>query len=180
LYPTDETGGVYRIGVGLSRTAEAMISAIQRLKEPKYKKLLDKDLYKAALDEASQLLPVLEIINAGKGTEGGGEAPTGFAALRRLQFQEKVEGPSPAARKKAAAAFYEYLKKESTPLRGMLALLSGGGIFYSGAVAEKTARAWIVTNDIKLSSVEAAIEARARSVAAPVSAQQDDSTGLIK
>ena len=179
LAATDETGGIYRIGVGLSRTAESMVSAIQRLQEPKYKKLLDKDLYKNAIDEAEKLLPILQIINAGKGVQGG-ELPQGFAGLRRMQNQDTTPMPSPEARKKAASAFYDYLKKETTPLRGMLSLLSAGGTFYAGAVAEKTARAWVAANDIKVSSLEAAVHARARNIAAPVAAEQDDSAGLIK
>ena len=124
-------------------------------------------------------MPFLEIINAGKGGESS-DPPSGFAGLRRFQNEEKTKMPSPESRKKAAEAFYDFLKKDNTPLRGMLALLSAGGTFYVGAVAEKTARAWMAGERVQVQNFEAAVNARVRNMSAPVAPAQDDTAGLIK
>ena len=45
--------------------------------------------------------------------------------------------------KAAAEALYAWLNKDKSPLRQLIALLSGGGIFYVAQCHEKTHRAYI-------------------------------------
>ena len=94
--------------------------------------------------EAKALEPYLSILNAGKGSEESAEAPTGFAGLRKSMGSSQKPPPDARAVEAAAENFHAWLSKDQSPLRGVLYLLSGAGVFFAAHAAEKTARGWVL------------------------------------
>ena len=141
LAATDATGGDMRAGIGISKTAQVLVAAIETLKLDVNKKWIAEEPYAKAIAEADELLPHLNVLNCG--TSGIGERRSkGFASMGGGR-NDRAPASDAAATGAAAAALHKWLAKDRTPLRGMLGLLSGGGVFYAAAVAEKTARAWL-------------------------------------
>ena len=153
-----------RVGIGLSQAAQALETAITRLDQPMMKKLIDPVAMKKAQDEARHLMPALTALNQGaKRTSSG-------AHDNQISIDD------------AAKIYFDWSKQPSSPLRSILNLLSGGGVYYAAAVHEKVSRAWIVPNDKTVDDVQRA--AKARQTAAPPSAPSgcvpDDTCGLFE
>ena len=138
------------------------------------------------------------LLDAGKGREGGDQA-TGFAALKK-QTSSSIRPINPTAEEVEGAAkkLHAWLSKvcvcmshgvigsmridsqESSPLRGILSILSGDGAFYAGHVAEKTARAWVQCKPATAQDVVTAAQARQRQAQAPAPGPRtDDAVGLL-
>lgn len=185
LAATELTGGVYRVGVGISRVAESLIAAIHALEEPMLKRLLRDAPLAAALNEGKQLEKSLVILNAGKGSERTGEELAGFGKFRAAAAQpEAPPQQSETAVKRAAAELHAWLSLEKSPLRAVLALMSGHGVFYAAQVNEKVARGWIHHKPATLADVEAAALARRGQGAGASSssggaAMENDAAGLV-
>ena len=138
----------YREGVGWSQTAESLLAAIDEIKEadpknPKklFNKLLKHELFLKAHQEAVQLEPFLRRINAGKGSEKATEAE-GFGATRERQRAHDGDAPTDAELREAVGKLRTFLQDGmNSPLRGLLSVVSSGGVFYQAAVADKVARA---------------------------------------
>ena len=133
--------------------------------------------YKNAMTEAGALLPHLEILKAGKGSEND---TGGRGSIKDLKRKRADDRPCATAGRitVAAEAFHDWLSQENSALRGMLMLLAGDGAFWSGYAAEKTARSAIKQKLItKQEIVEYAIK-RARTDRIEPSASSDAS-GLL-
>ena len=167
--------------MGLSRTAEVLLEAIKRLEHPSMAQLIQAPLLEKALAEARALKPHLETINAGKGSSAPREKAKGMSSLKQ-PARVASERPSDEAIERSVHAVYEWLKKEKTPLRGMLAMMSAGGVFYSAACAETTARAWIRHKPASEEDAIRATKARLATSASSSSssgARADDARGLF-
>ncbi len=179
-----DSGGLWRVGVGASQTAESLLAAIAELRRPIMKQLIIKVAYEKALAAAAALEPHLKILNAGKGSETGPPERAGFGSLRSAAAAApEAARPSQSQVETAAAALYDFLVAEQNPLRAVLALLSGGGSFYAAAVAEKTARAWVKHAPATREDAQRAAVARAFGGAGQQDAQvepgPDDTVGLF-
>jgi len=132
-----------RVGIGLSRTAETLIVAIEHLDDTNIKKLLNEEALAKAKTESDALLPHLRILNAGK-TSAGDAAGINFAQIkkRRLNCAKEPEHKEEDVMK-AAEAVHAWLAKPQSPLRALLHILSCDGAMYAAATAEKSARAWV-------------------------------------
>ena len=131
------TGGEARVGIGLSRVAEATQKGIARLEGEKVPLLLNPEPLKKALEEAEQLKPILEVLNAGKAS---GEQAASVGALKRKR--ESKAAPTPAQVEKAASEFHAFLSKERSALFSILNILAGDGDFFVAYCHLKTSRAW--------------------------------------
>ena len=141
LCADSSTGGPYRVGVGLSRNAAVLAKAIERLQTDNMKAVLDDHKLALVLGEAEQLLPHLQILDFGKGSENSDGATT-LRAVRKWGTDSKTSHTAEEI-KAAACAVHEWLQKKQSPLRGLLSVLSGGGLFYSAYAAELTMRGWV-------------------------------------
>ena len=184
LAATVATGGHYRVGVGLSRIAEALLAGIAQLREPVYKRLLVEKQLTAALEEADALVPALEILNAGKGSQASDtNQAIGFGKFRKIAGGgNSSTAPKPEQSRKAASDLYGWLKKEASPLRAVLNLLGGHGAFFAAMVSERTARAWA---EHKPATAEDAMDAAAArsggcSTSRPSARREDDACGLVE
>jgi len=168
----------YRVGIGFSRSAEAVVAAIEQLKDPNVTKLLNPAALQAAMAEADELLPHLKVLNVGKGSEGG-NTQSGFSSLRKRPHASQ-QGPTQEQTTTAAKAFYAWLRKEKTPLRAILSILSGDGAFYAGYAAEKTARSFVDHKPADEHAIVKACLARAHTAPEeePVT-KRDDTQGLF-
>ena len=130
--------------VAVSRLCEVLSQLSITLEKEVYKKYIQKDLYEAAMNELKLLkahLPILQCKD-GVSTEGGEENMT----VGKLNYQMNAtiaETRDEPEVKKAAEALYTWLKMEKSKLRALIALLSGGGLFYVVQCHEKTHRAYI-------------------------------------
>ena len=136
----------YRVGVGLSRHAGLLVNMIERLRADLYfKATLDKDAYKKAMTEAMGLLPHLQTLNFGKGSVHRGEPENvGLRGLRkRARDDERKEFPSEGDIDAAVVEVFAWLERPQSALRGLLVVLSAGGLPYAAMAGERTLRAWI-------------------------------------
>ena len=157
---TDTPSSVYRVGVGLSRTAQALLAGIAALEDEDMAKILLPNFRDEALKEATDLKVHLEIPNAGKGSETTALSHGGFAAAR---YQNVAGAPAQRAKidiEKAGTALHEFWTEKNSTLRGVLFLLSGQGAFFAAHVAEKQARAWVDHKPATEADVIAAAVAR--------------------
>ena len=154
----------WRQGVGISRSAEALLAAIRTLETDNIKKLLKEEHLTAALEEAAGLKPMLERLNQGKGSQGEAKQPT-LAQLkkRRLEAESDHMPVSKADMEAAAQAVHKWFQKERSPLRAILAILAGNGTFFAGHVADKICRAAIQHKPLNEAAWAAAAVARSSS-----------------
>ena len=162
-------GDAERHGVGLSRFAEVMVLAINRLLQTTdYAQCIKEELWSAVKSECEGLLPHFEAIHAGRGGLDGDSASIRSVAYHR-----------PAARvhdlQSHVRAVHDWLSKSSSPLRSVIALLSAGGLFYVAQCHEKGTRAWLVAGGGSLEAMQDAVSARQ---GAPRAVAPDDYTGL--
>ena len=95
---------------------------------------MNKTILDSAMKEVSELKTVVEVLN------GGTSGTTAYVSLRyaaRAVTKQKAEVD------KAAACLHAWLIKDVSPLRSLLAYLSGAGCWYAAACHEKTARAFV-------------------------------------
>ena len=173
LAATEESGGAYCVGVGLSRVAETLLAAIEQLEDADLKRLLAAAPLRKAKEEAAALKPHLQVLNAGlAAAESGGS----FSALKKKQKTgwaagEEVDRSEEKATE-AARTLHAWLSLEKTPLRHLLIILGGRGAFFAGHMAEKTARTWVRHKPASAEDAIAAAVARAKKgsekAAAPV------------
>ena len=158
----------YRAGVGWSQTAQSLLVMIEEIKEvdptkpTKYLgQVLKPDIFKKVHEEALSLEPHLKVMNAGKGSQATKEVATGFGNMRKKQrTDEKGPLPTDDAINQAVDVVYAWLNKEHSPLRGVLSILSNGGVYYQAACAEKTARACISKKPMTKDEVKESVKAR--------------------
>ncbi len=126
-----------RQGVALSRFAEVMIATIDRfINTPHYKVVIREDLYALAKAEADRLMPAFRALYAGRGGlgEGGG-------SLRSLAYHRPQAPAGDIA--DHVSAVYQWLSQETSTLRSVIAVLSGGRLFFVAQCHGKGVRAWL-------------------------------------
>jgi hypothetical protein len=133
----DEDPG--RKGVAISRLAEVWLLVGQKLKEPIYKAHVKKETYDKVITEFDTMKSHFEEC-MGKGISMDDKAVT----VGRIAYSSGAEEGRDAGKVKAAAEkIYEWLKKKESPMRGLVTMLSAGGLFYVGQVHEKCHRAYV-------------------------------------
>lgn len=135
LAADESQGGLYRQGVGLSKVAEVVAAAIKELEKEHYGKFIDKTLYQAIMAEATQLKPILAVLD-GKSQESYVQAAGSMSRRRRVAAVSHEQADA------AAKGFRNWLALPQSKLRAAFAVLSGGGVFWAAQAAEKSARAW--------------------------------------
>ena len=175
----------FKRGVAISRLAEIILEAIHKIQTSEIKDVIKPELLSKVNAEANALKPALIILNAGKGSHKAADAPVSFASAKKRHrdgapvvknhSHEDIEG--------SAKAVYAWLKKEASPLRAVLHILSGAGVYYAANVQEKVARSWIETNAISESDVVRAVLARqaasSSSAASSAAPAGNDAQGLL-
>jgi len=177
----NDADGIYRQGVGLSRFAESMLASIDALKEPNISKLLKDAPLQAALADAAAIEPSLRILNQGKGSQSSSDA-VGFQHMRAAAARAAAghTGHTDKEVSDAASTIHDWLSKETTPLRAILAIMGSHGAFWTGHVNEKVARGWVVVK--KTSKEQTRACALARKVgfgATNVVPDDEDAKGLL-
>ena len=176
----------WHVGAGISMTASAVLHAVEALEHENLKRVLREELYTAAMNEAASLKPHLEVLNFGKGVAGQGPVQASFRTVKKRRLEPgaaSVPGRSEADVQKAAEHLCDWLAKPSSPLRGLLCILSGNNAFFTGYTAEKVARSCVLHKPASKADFVAGALARARTVASPGesggAAGSGDVTGLL-
>ena len=174
------TGGPYRVGVGLSRNAAVLAKAIERLQTDNIRAVLDDEKLAAVMDEADRLMPHLRVLDFGKGSETNDGATT-LRSVRRWGAETKVSHTAEEI-KAAVSVVHEWLNKKHSPLRGMLSILAGGGLFYSAYAAELTLRGWVQFGGATVNVAENAATTRGLKNQNPTTenaAASSDAAGIV-
>ena len=131
-----------------------MVLAIERITTCQHLKAIIRDeIYATIKQEADQLLVNFRALDAGLTSCEGGTSIRSVAYYR----------PNAAAadNQDHVAAVYDWLKKDSSPLRSAIALFSSGGLFYVAQCHEKGARAWLAAGHTR-EDMQAAVTSRGR------------------
>jgi len=124
-----------RKGVAISRLAQVMMIALERLEGDVAVKVLDKAVLHEAMKEVRELKPHFVTLNGGM-NQGSGP--------KSLKYATSQASPKSSTDiKEAAMKVFEWLTRPTSTLRSLLSFLSGGGCWYVAACHEKTARAYI-------------------------------------
>lgn len=175
----------YRLGVGISKTAQVLVEAIEKLQNDRLLQLLLKEEpYQRAVDEGTALLPWLKRLNAGPGVKDNAETQSLSAVKKRLRATSATP-PAPThtaeEAKTATEHFVAWLKKESSALRDILEILGAAGVMWSAHAAERTARAWLKCKPEPDAAILEAVRARAATGEAPAKrAKTDVGKGLFQ
>lgn len=140
-----------RRGIAISRLAECFEELKRSLDDVSLKAVMKEEILKKAVAELQALTSALAILNGGKRES---------TSVGLWNLNSSAQSKDRAEVEAAANTLYEFLQTEASPLRGFLAILSAGGIFYSAFSCEKTARAAICSaggNISKKAFVEAAV-----------------------
>ena len=156
-----------------------MLKVGAALKQSVYKDNIKDALYKKAMDEYNALEPAFRIL-MGKGLAMEDEANE---TVGRIAYagSASTEHRTETEVNEAVGKVYAWLKKPQSTLRSMMALLSGGGLFYVAAVQEKCSRAYITYPPDAPAAITAAEMTgwcRARLCASAAPAATNDLAGL--
>ena len=140
-----------RRGVALSRFAEVLLIAIQRLKNSQHtKEILKPPIYEAIMQEITSLEVHLKCLDQGR------LAASSSASMRAIAYSRAPSSDvSPGDPRASSEAIHDWLMQPQSALRTALALFSGGGIFYVAQCHEKGARAWLASIGDRSKSKEA-------------------------
>ena len=175
---------VYRCGVGWSQTAESILAAMTDFKSnPNIKGILKSEVWQKVIVEIAALEPHLQVLNVGKGGEFRREQGQGFGGLRKRHKVDAEAVPTPENIKLATTAVVAWLRREQSPFRGVLSIMSKGGVYYQANVSEKVARACIAHRQDAAEMIGPAVTARLHAAASGVDdkaeAAPDDAAGLF-
>lgn len=95
-------------------------------------------------DDAKALEDAVEVLEFGKGSQASANARVSLKSLRRGPVADGVPHTEEAM-KAAAEKLHAWLSKPGTPLRALLSILAGGGLFFAARAAEKTLRGWVAS-----------------------------------
>ena len=134
-YCSEDTG---RQAIAFNRFCEVMPAAIERLQASISAQFLKPAIYDEAMKEAKAMMPHLAVLNRGRASG---------VATSSIRGSAYASSPSsstdPAAVREAAEHIYDWLKKEKSMLRFLVAFVSGSGIFYVAQCHEKSSRAFL-------------------------------------
>ena len=123
-----------RQGIAISRLAEVLSVAMTRMQDERAKLVIERKLYERVMAELTPLKNACSVLNGGT---------AGLGTYQSLRYAARGNQRMPDEVSKAAVVMYDWLKKETSPLRSVLAFLSGAGAWYAAAVHDKTARAFL-------------------------------------
>ena len=135
----------WHVGAGISLTAAALLAAIDKFRSEEMQALLKPELYAKVREELVELEPVLKRLNLGRGSQVTRDAGS-FREAKKQKTGHATSEPvvsTPDEMKQAAFAFHKWLKQPRSAFRSLLFILAGGNTYYTGHVAETTARAVI-------------------------------------
>ncbi|CAE7940691.1 unnamed protein product [Symbiodinium necroappetens] len=142
------------------------MAAVTHFKTDHMKQLLNPDLYRKIEAEVTDLEPILQTPNLGKGSQT--ERDTGsFRQAKRQKTAEAKPDPTEDEVANAARRFHAWLSKEQSPFRSFMFLTSAKNTFYTGHVAELVARAAVSEKPMRAEDFVTAMKARVHNPAAP-------------
>jgi hypothetical protein len=189
LLAADQTDDPWRVGAGLSATAQVLVGAIEELKAPMPAQLMGKsEAYKKAVEEGDSLMPHLQILDFGKGSQKENPESGSFQSLKKKMRFTPSQAPKRTPTKQelqvASEALHKWLSLPTSALRGVLAVLAGKGTFYSAHVFEKVARGMVECKPATKEDFLAALVVRAGTNKDPTggssSSSSKDTEGLFE
>ena len=166
LAATEAQGGNYRHGIAISRFAEVALVCLSELKSNEnLRKCLKESVLDKAVKEGDELEVHLQRLNAGKGSQAGGEEKEdSFGGLKKRMAEtpaSNVGTPTMREINESAAQIFDWLQLgASSNFRMLLNLIADGGVFYGYQAADKVMRAWMQQEKIDKVVFTDAITAR--------------------
>ena len=170
----------WRIGVGISRTAETLLEGIQMLRTDNMAKLLKAEPLTLALEEAAALQPYFGGLELRQGL-GKGRQPGQSGQPQTSQAGRCCSAALKGSRRRSSRRPACLAAAEQLPLRAIFVVLAGSGAFWAAHVAEKVVRAAIIHKPLEGPAMRNAALARRKEHAAGTSssAAADDASGLF-
>lgn len=128
----------YRVGIGISQTAQGLLAVIEQLNNDQLKALLKEEHLALAQTEAEEIKDAVKACALGK----VGFKSKGITGAKRMRTDGSAV-PTKEALKAASEKLYDFLNKANSPLKGLMELMAQGGVFWSGHICTKTAAAII-------------------------------------
>ena len=122
----------YRQGIAGSRHAETMLGLGKVLDDPCWKLVLQPAILARAIAEFAEHKDSLTMLNGGKATQVVSKSL--FGAVQKQAPKEKAKVMA------AADKVYDWLRKETSAMRGFLQIMSWGGVFYASMCSDKISR----------------------------------------
>jgi len=129
---------VERQNIGMSQVMEVLDKALDRFKQPEARAVINQTLYTDALKELEALQPSVNILNCGP--RSGRKSSDVASAVTHYVGATSDHNPEDVIA--AAKKVFALLNEPNSKLRALLLFLSGGGLWYSSSVFEKSMRAW--------------------------------------
>ena len=130
--------------MAVSRLCEVLSLLRIELEQPTYKKHIAASLYGPAMKELEDLKNHLPALTCKDAITPEGEDDTMTVGKLNYRMNATIaEARDEKTVKPAAEALYAWLSKGKSSLRELIALLSGGGLFYVAQCHEKTHRAYL-------------------------------------
>ena len=176
----------WHVGAGLSITAATLLSAAEHFRSNEMKALIKEELYAKVEDELRTLVPVLQILNLGKGSQQGSKDTSSFKDAKKRKLTPTIAtGPtaSPEQMNKAAADFHAWLSQDRSAFRSLLLILSGSNTYFTGHVAETVARAAVAHKPMTSADFQVAMKTRMSSIPPPSESSgqgASDASGLLQ
>ena len=126
--------------IGMSQTCEVLEATLERFIQGDAKHIMQEHIYKRAADEAKALLPFVKTLNTGPLPDASSHSASSVAFYGNSQRSRPM--PAAAVSQEAAGKLFDFLSDEKSMLRGVLKVLSSGGLWYNAAIWDKAMRAW--------------------------------------
>ena len=158
----EDSGGPYRVGVGISRFCETLLAGIAELEKDRLRSLLKAEIWAKVEAEIKELKGPLKVVYAGQGSQKNYVQSLKTFAQSSSALATGVAEPlrSEAEVKAAAGKIYDWLYKPDSHLRGLLTALSAAGAVYAANVSEKVARAAVAKKPMDKATWQEAAWAR--------------------
>lgn len=150
----------WHVGAGISQTASSLLAAIKNFKSAEMQQLIKPELYTKVEEEIATLEPALKMLNLGRGSQTQQDTGSFRDTKKRKVGEAPAEMPTASDMAKAAQALHAWLKKERSPFRSLLFILSGSNSYYTAHVAETVARAAVEKKPMTADHFQEAMIAR--------------------
>ena len=170
----------WHVGAGVSQTAGILKLAIKNWQSQDMQRLVKEELRDKVNAEVEKLVPILDKLDLGKGSQQNRDTGSYRSAKKARIFAPVTQAPTEEELVEATQALHRWLSAKQSPFRSLLFILSGRGTYYAAHAAEVVARAAVSQKPLSSEDMVKAVRARVSKPAeSSAPAAGSDGTGLF-
>ena len=170
----------WHVGAGVSQTAGILKLAIKNWQSQDMQRLVKEELRDKVNAEVAKLVPILDKLDLGKGSQQNRDTGSYRSAKKARIFAPVTQAPTEEELVEATQALHRWLSAKQSPFRSLLFILSGRGTYYAAHAAEVVARAAVSQKPLSSEDMVKAVRARVSKPAeSSAPAAGSDGTGLF-